>query len=120
MTILFVSGVNDRSTIGVTLDEQGNLVHLMDGNASVHHRLLLKEGVAVSFLVFGKGVKQHSVKFKRPPSLIFNQIADPDTHRGANPRRGLFIPKHSKPGGYRWPDFLVKLTKVIIRLTGEV
>jgi glutathione synthase/RimK-type ligase-like ATP-grasp enzyme len=83
MTILFVSGVNDRSTIGVTLDEQGNLVHLMDGNASVHHRLPLKEGVAASFLVFGKGVKQHSVKFKRPPSLIFNQIADPDTHRGA-------------------------------------
>ena len=83
MTILFVSGVNDLSTIGVDLDEQGNPVYLMDGNASVHRRLPLKEGVAASFLMFGKGVKQHSIEFKTPPSLIFNQIADPDTHRGA-------------------------------------
>ena len=83
MTILFVSGVNDLSKIGVNLDEQGNPVYLMDGNASVHHRLPLKDGVAASFLIFGKGVKQHSIEFKTPPSLIFNQIGDPDTHRGA-------------------------------------
>jgi glutathione synthase/RimK-type ligase-like ATP-grasp enzyme len=49
----------------------------------VHHRLPLKEGVAASYLIFGKGVRQHSIEFKKPPSLIFNQIADPDTHRGA-------------------------------------
>jgi glutathione synthase/RimK-type ligase-like ATP-grasp enzyme len=83
VTILFVSGVNDRSTIGVNLDEEGNPVYLMDGNASVHHRLPLKDGVAASFLIFGKGVKQHSIEIKTPPSLIFNQIADPDTHRGS-------------------------------------
>jgi len=83
MSILFVSGVNDLSTIGVTLDDKGQPVYLMNGNASVHHRLPLKEGVAASLLIFGKGVKQHGVQFKKPPSLIFNQIADPDTHRGA-------------------------------------
>lgn len=83
MTILFVNGVNDRSVMGVALDERGALLHLMDGNCSVHNRLPLAEGVAAQFLIFGKGVRQHSVQFKETPSLIFNQIADADTHRGA-------------------------------------
>ncbi|MCW8871260.1 RimK family alpha-L-glutamate ligase [Pseudomonadota bacterium] len=83
MPILFVSGVNDLSTIGLTLDDKGQLGHLMDGNCSIHHRLPLKEGMAGSFLIFGKGVQQRSAEFKTVPSLIFNQIADPDTHRGA-------------------------------------
>ena len=83
MSILFVSGVNDLSTIGVTLDDKGRLGHLIDGNCSIHHRLPLKEGVASSFLIFGKGVQQRGIEFKTLPTLIFNQIADPDTHRGA-------------------------------------
>ena len=83
MPILFVSGVNDRSLMGVDLDERGNLVHLMDGNCSVHHRLPLKQGVDLQMVLFGKGVKQRGIEFRTPPSLIFNQIADADTHRGA-------------------------------------
>lgn len=83
MTILFVSGINDLSTVGVRLDDEGQVVYLMDGNASIHHRVPLGDRAAASFLIFGKGVKQHSVEFKTPPAVIFNQIADPDTHRGA-------------------------------------
>ena len=83
MAILFVSGVNDLSVMGVDLDEKGNLVHLMDGNCSVHHRLPLKEGVASEYTIFGKGVKQRRASFTTVPSLIFNQISDADTHRGA-------------------------------------
>ncbi|MCU0990836.1 MAG: hypothetical protein MUE63_15020 [Xanthomonadales bacterium] len=83
MPILFISGVNDRSLMGVDLDERGNLVHLMDGNCSVHHRLPLKQGVDLQMVLFGKGVKQRGIEFRTPPSLIFNQIADADTHRGA-------------------------------------
>jgi glutathione synthase/RimK-type ligase-like ATP-grasp enzyme len=83
MPILFVSGVNDRSEIGVTLDEQSNPVYLLDGNTSVHRRLPLREEVTGSFLIFGRGVSQPPVEFKTAPSLIFNQIAEPDTHRGA-------------------------------------
>ncbi|RPH98695.1 MAG: hypothetical protein EHM68_03665 [Lysobacterales bacterium] len=83
MTILFISGVNDRSLMGVDLDERGNLVHLMDGNCSVHHRLPLKQGVDLQMVLFGKGIKQRGIEFRTPPSLIFNQIADADTHRGA-------------------------------------
>jgi glutathione synthase/RimK-type ligase-like ATP-grasp enzyme len=83
MTILFVSGINDLSTVGITLDEKGQVGYLMDGNASVQHRMSLGDREATAFLIFGKGVKQHSVEFKPPPAVIFNQIADPDTHRGA-------------------------------------
>jgi len=83
MTILFVSGISDRSIIGVNLDEQGRLGYLVDGNCSVHHRLPLKEGVAGEFMIFGKGIRQPDADFEQAPSLIFNQIADADTHRGA-------------------------------------
>ncbi len=83
MAIMFVSGVNDRSQIGVDLDKGGNLVHLIDGNCSVHYRLPLKDGVAFPFMVFGKGARQFRAEFPITPSLIFNQIADADTHRGA-------------------------------------
>lgn len=83
MAILFVSGINDLSKIGVTLDKKGKLVHLMDGNCSIHGRIPLKKGLAVSLVLFGKGVKQRGVSFTSKPSLIFNQIADADSHRGA-------------------------------------
>jgi glutathione synthase/RimK-type ligase-like ATP-grasp enzyme len=34
-------------------------------------------------LLFGKGVKQRRIDFTKKPSLIFNEIADADTNRGA-------------------------------------
>ena len=83
MAILFVSGVNDRSVVGISLDEQGRLGYLVDGNCSIHHRLPLKEGIAAELMIFGKGVRQPDADFQQVPSLIFNQIADADTHRGA-------------------------------------
>lgn len=83
MAILFISGINDLSTIGISLDDRGNPVYLFDGNCSVHHRIPLKNGIALSLDIFGKGVRQRGVSFKEKPSLIFNQIAEADTHRGA-------------------------------------
>lgn len=88
MTILFVSGINDLSKMGVTLDDSGKLGFLMDGNCSVHHRLDLGDRPVAAFTLFGKGVKQRAVEFKPPPVVIFNQIADADTHRGALERCG--------------------------------
>lgn len=55
----------------------------MDGNCSVIHRLPMRDGIAFSYIIFGLGVKQHSTEFETRPTLIFNQIADADTHRGA-------------------------------------
>jgi hypothetical protein len=83
MTILFISGINDQSKITLTLDDKGNTVYQLQGNCWVHQRLPLKEDIAATFLLFGKAVKQHSIEFETPPSLIFNQIADADSCRGA-------------------------------------
>lgn len=88
MAILFVSGVNDRSTIGIQTDDDGNVIHLMDGNCSVHRRVPLKEGLAGFVVLLGKGVKQRMFNFSETPTLIFNQIADADTHRGSLERCG--------------------------------
>ena len=83
MAILFISGVNDLSKIGLILDDKGKPVYFLEGNVSVHDRLPLREGVAATYLLFGKSVRQQNVEFKPAPSLIFNQIADADTHLGA-------------------------------------
>jgi glutathione synthase/RimK-type ligase-like ATP-grasp enzyme len=83
MTILFVSGVNDLSKVGVKLDDKGGLMYLLDGNCSIHRRVPLIEGIAEDVVLFGKGVKQRTFNFVKMPSLIFNQISDVDTHRGA-------------------------------------
>jgi glutathione synthase/RimK-type ligase-like ATP-grasp enzyme len=83
MAILFVSGVNDRSVVGVDLDDQGRLGYVVEGNCSIQYRLPLKEGGAVPFMIFGKGIRQPDADFEQTPSLIFNQIADADTHRGS-------------------------------------
>ena len=83
MAIIFVSGINDQSKIGVTLDDNGKMVNLVDGNCSVHGRIPLKQGVSAYYTLFGKGVKQKGVDLPKQPSMIFNQISDPDTHRGS-------------------------------------
>lgn len=83
MAILCVSGVNDLSTVGVQTDKDGNVVHLTDGNSPVFGRIPFKQGMAAYMVLFGLGVKQRMVSFKQPPSLIFNQIADAETHRGS-------------------------------------
>jgi len=83
MAILFVSGVNDLSTVGVQLDGNEKLAYIINGNCSVYGKLPLKKGIAAELVLFGKGVRQRSVNFATNPSLIFNQIADADTHRGA-------------------------------------
>jgi glutathione synthase/RimK-type ligase-like ATP-grasp enzyme len=83
MAILFVSGINDQSRIGATLDENNSLTYLLDGNCSIHRQIPLKAGIDSYVVLFGKGVQQRRFDFTLRPSLIFNQIADVDTHRSA-------------------------------------
>jgi len=83
MAILFVSGINNQSLIGATTDENNNLTYLLDGNCSIHQQIPLKAGIDAYVVLFGKGVQQRRFDFTQRPSLIFNQIADVDTHSGA-------------------------------------
>ena len=83
MAILFVSGINDLSTIGLTMDDDGNVLQLLDGNCSIHQRVPLRKGIDAYAILFGKGVRQRLFEFTTTPSLIVNQISDVDTHKGA-------------------------------------
>lgn len=110
MTILFISGINDLSTIGIQLDDKGNPAYLMNGNCSVHGKLPLKKGVAAELVIFGKGVKQRSPSFAKTPSLIFNQIADADTHCGALERCAQLCEQIHCPVINR-PDRIMRTTR---------
>lgn len=83
MTILFVFGINDISRIHAVINHEGKFMNVYDGNCFIRGQLPLKKGIASWLLLFGKGVKQRSVDFTSKPSLIFNEIADADSHRGA-------------------------------------
>jgi len=83
MTILFVNGINDQSTVGIAVDRKGQLTNVVDGNCCIYEQLPLRNGIAAYVTLFGKGVKQWHFTFQTKPSLIFNQISDADTHRGA-------------------------------------
>jgi len=83
MAILFVEGVNDSCRVSVTLDRNNQIVNLLDGNCSVHGALPLKQGIAASVVLFGTSVKQYHFNFTTVPTLIFNQISEPDTHQGS-------------------------------------
>jgi hypothetical protein len=83
MAILFIGGVNDLSTVSVRADAKGNLAQILDGNCPLFDRVPLKKDAAGFLVLFGKGVKQPGVSFAEPPSLMVNQIANADTHRGS-------------------------------------
>ncbi len=83
MTILFVFGINDISRISAMIDDEGKFMNVYDGNCFVRGQLPLKKEISSWVLLFGKSVKQRGVDFTKKPSLIFNEIADADTHRGA-------------------------------------
>ena len=83
LAILFISGINDLSTVGITLEGDGTAGYVYDGNCAVLRQLRLKPGSFAYATLFGKGVPQRRPTFNQKPSLIFNQIADADTHKGA-------------------------------------
>lgn len=83
MPILFVNGVNDQSLMKVRLDEQGKLAFAYDGTCGVREKLTLPPAAAQALMLFGRNVVQHGIRLEEKPSLIFNQISDPDTHTGA-------------------------------------
>ena len=83
MTILFISGVNDLSTVSVQADPSGQFYPVLTGNCSILGRIPLKKEIPAFVALFGKGVKQPLARLEKHPSLVVNQIADADTHRGA-------------------------------------
>jgi glutathione synthase/RimK-type ligase-like ATP-grasp enzyme len=80
MAILFVEGSGDegRGTLN-GLDRQGGLSWSVSGCCDVQTYLDLPPGTAGSIMMFGPKIRQPGATFHTRPSLIFNQISDPDT-----------------------------------------
>ena len=98
MTILFVSGVSDENMGEFRgLDSRGNIMWNVKGCCDVEKYLRLKPGVAGSVMMFGPKIKQSDITFHRAPSLVFNQISDPDTHAGALSRCAEMCKQLSAP-----------------------
>jgi hypothetical protein len=110
MTILFVSGVNDHSLIRVTLDRQNQPTYLSDGNCYINGRIPFKRGVASYVTLYGEGVRQQGFTFLKPPSLIVNQIANPDTHGGSLRRCIEFCSQVNSPVINR-PEHILQTTR---------
>jgi glutathione synthase/RimK-type ligase-like ATP-grasp enzyme len=103
MTILFVDGINDQNLAMVRgLDARGHFSWTLDGCCNVRKFLRLGPEQAASITMFGPDTKQSEVSFRRKPSLVFNQIADVDTHTCALSRcaamcRQLDVPVINHP-----------------------
>lgn len=83
MTVLFVIGINDQSTVQASISEDNQVSYLYDGNCSIQQQVPMARGKVAYAVLFGKRVKQWAFEFRQKPSLIVNQIANADTHRGA-------------------------------------
>jgi len=69
--------------VACATDEKGNFINILDGNCYIQGQIPLKEGIDSYLTLFGTGIRQRHVDFTEKPTLIVNQIADADTHRGS-------------------------------------
>lgn len=83
MAIIFIFGVSDRGVATVAPDRSGQLNIHMDGGCTVWGHLDLGLVNAIPLLIYGPNVRQPVFDIPEQPSLIFNQIGDPDSHTEA-------------------------------------
>ncbi len=83
MTILFTKGINDRNQVEIMPKKNGQFDFKIDGSCNVMNHLGFDKAAVASVLLFGNQVRQPGFQLPETPSLIFNQISDPDSHRGA-------------------------------------
>ena len=77
--IVFLQGVNDSGQVGVLINEAGKLQLLLDGGSNTYDFLKNDEfETEVKLLV---PADQSGAVNLLPPSIIFNEISDPDSHQ---------------------------------------
>ena len=83
MSYLFIRGVNDENLIEPILRSGGELGYRIDGSTSIYRLMDFPDRVVEWVLLFGDKVKQDSIRYRRKPTVVFNEIADADSHAGA-------------------------------------
>lgn len=90
MSILFLQGVGDNGLGHLGVDRNGRTNLILDGSCNVSGMMDFQGVTIHKTVMFGNSVEQNPLHLKKLPSLIFNEIADPDTHAGALQRSMLF------------------------------
>ncbi len=83
MKMLFVCGVNDANEIRPDFNKQGKLIFRFNGTSNVYRFLGLQESEIGTVILMGANTGQPPLTLQSRPSLVFNEISDPDSHRGA-------------------------------------
>jgi glutathione synthase/RimK-type ligase-like ATP-grasp enzyme len=83
MSYLFIRGVNDENLIEPILRSGGEVGYRIDGSTSIYRQMDFPDQVVEWVLIFGDKVKQDSIRYRHKPTIVFNEIADADSHAGA-------------------------------------
>ena len=83
MSTLFISGFNDNNTAKVSPGPKGDVNFRYDGCCGVFGYMNFDNIEVESITLFGDTFKQQHIRTDSEPSLIFNEISDPDSHHGA-------------------------------------
>jgi glutathione synthase/RimK-type ligase-like ATP-grasp enzyme len=83
VSILFIQGINDNGIGHLNVNKKGKHKIDLDGSCNVL-AMINFQGVSVdNFMIYGKNAQQPPVSLAERPSLIFNEISDPDSHATA-------------------------------------
>lgn len=82
MTILFIRGINDNNKVTPHVTPAGQVAFEFDGSCSVYRFMDFDAATASTLILFPPGAQAPAPRLKFKPSLIFNEISDPDSHRG--------------------------------------
>ncbi|WP_419536264.1 ATP-grasp domain-containing protein [Endozoicomonas sp.] len=83
MDVLFISGIANNNQVSAVLDSHGRFQYLLNGSSSVApHMENTTDFKNHRFILGGTGGNQR-YGFQFHPSVIFNEISDPDTHSHA-------------------------------------
>ena len=83
MTTLFIRGINDSNTANMTPGRNGGVTFAYDGCCGIYWSMYSNSSSVEEVTLFGEQVEQQQIKLKSRPTLVFNEISDPDSHHGA-------------------------------------
>jgi len=83
MSTLFVRGINDDNTATMTPGKHGGVNFRYEGCCGIYWYMNFDPNSVEELTLFGEQVELQQFKLSSRPTLVFNEISDPDSHHGA-------------------------------------
>jgi glutathione synthase/RimK-type ligase-like ATP-grasp enzyme len=98
MNLLFLRGTPDDGKCVVDINSAGETIHYLSGCCNVGPFITKKLGGSNCHELFLSGINSsQSFNLNFWPSIIFNEISDPDTHSVALEKANIFCQNQKKP-----------------------